>query len=259
MSDFILGFRTLADLIPEIVGEPLENERHNPENGDALQQTTTGLMVWRKSDNMTSFTDGERTWVNGPLGLQERGNGERFPWELRRRLYPTRDVIAALPVAPWNARPRRKRADIRMLVVHWDGGPAPIPDGYDPLEYYRWEARYHIAKDWGKGAHGYGLMYHRKIARDGTVYLVREPEDVVWAATHANPIGLMICVDAGPWSAPTEPQRDSLRGQLDALRAEYGLAQGAVWAHGELVAYGNQTECPGSALLELVRAYRAGG
>ena len=50
---FILGFATLKALIdaaegPDKVGECLENQRFNPENGDALQQTTGGLLVWRK-------------------------------------------------------------------------------------------------------------------------------------------------------------------------------------------------------------------
>lgn len=78
---FRLGFETLAGLIARTAGEPLEEEHHNPLNGDGLQQTTTGLMVWRKADNWTAFTDGWRTWVNGPLGVQERGNDERFDWE----------------------------------------------------------------------------------------------------------------------------------------------------------------------------------
>lgn len=78
--EFKLGFKTLADMIPDIVGQPLENEHHGS-NGDSLQQTTTGLMVWRKADNWTAFTDGARTWINGPNGIQTRGNDERFPWE----------------------------------------------------------------------------------------------------------------------------------------------------------------------------------
>ena len=78
---FQLGFKSLADQIPGIVGEPLEDEHYNPANGDSLQQTTTGLMVWQKADNWTAFTDGAHTWVNGPQGIQERGNQERFPWE----------------------------------------------------------------------------------------------------------------------------------------------------------------------------------
>ena len=78
---FILGFKTLRDLIGhEIVGECLENEHHGA-NGDALQQTTGGLLVWRKADNFTAFTDGYRTWINGPHGLVQRLNTERFEWE----------------------------------------------------------------------------------------------------------------------------------------------------------------------------------
>ncbi len=77
---FRLGFKLLADQIPDVVGAPRENE-HYAGNGDSLQLTTTGLMVWRKADNWTAFTDGSRTWVNGPDGVQQRGNDERFPWE----------------------------------------------------------------------------------------------------------------------------------------------------------------------------------
>ncbi|MYB77670.1 MAG: hypothetical protein F4X83_11395 [Chloroflexi bacterium] len=78
---FVLGFKTLRDLIGhEIVGECLENEHHGA-NGDALQQTTGGLLVWRKADNWTAFTDGYRTWINGPNGLVQRLNTERFSWE----------------------------------------------------------------------------------------------------------------------------------------------------------------------------------
>jgi len=78
---FVLGFATLHSMIPNIVGDCLENEHHNPDNGDGLQMTTHGLLVWRKADNFTAFTDGFRTWVNGPFGLQERLNSQGFFWE----------------------------------------------------------------------------------------------------------------------------------------------------------------------------------
>lgn len=78
---FTQGFGIIHDQISNIVGECLEDEHYNPQNGDALQRTINGLMVWRKSDNFTAFTDGNRTWVNGPYGLQSRLNTERFPWE----------------------------------------------------------------------------------------------------------------------------------------------------------------------------------
>lgn len=78
--EFKLGFKALADLIPDVVGEPLENE-HWGANGDSLQLTSKGLMAWRKADNWTAFTNGARTWVNGPFGVMERANDERFEWE----------------------------------------------------------------------------------------------------------------------------------------------------------------------------------
>ena len=85
--EFRFGFKTLRDLIPAIVGECLENERYAA-NGNSEQQTTGGLMVWRKADNWTAFTDGYRTWINGPNGLQQRLNTERF--HVGAGLYPRR-------------------------------------------------------------------------------------------------------------------------------------------------------------------------
>ena len=78
---FVLGFAALHDAIPSIVGDCLEDEQHNAANGDGLQHTTNGLLVWRKADSFTAFTDGYRTWVDGPNGVQERLNTQRFGWE----------------------------------------------------------------------------------------------------------------------------------------------------------------------------------
>lgn len=77
--EFKLGFRALADRMPETVGQPLEDERGD--NEGTLQRTTTGMMLWRRADNWTGFTDGSRTWILGPFGLAVRGNEERFAWE----------------------------------------------------------------------------------------------------------------------------------------------------------------------------------
>ena len=82
--EFVLGFKALHDLIPDVVGDCKTNEYHNPDSGDGLQLTTGGLLVWRKADNWTAFTDGYRTWIVGPLGLQQRLNTERFAWERDR-------------------------------------------------------------------------------------------------------------------------------------------------------------------------------
>ena len=89
---FVLGFATLRDLIGhETVGACLENEHYN-EIGDSLQQTTGGLLVWRKADNWTAFTDGYRTWIRGPNGLEQRLNAERLPWEIELRFVQTSAV-----------------------------------------------------------------------------------------------------------------------------------------------------------------------
>jgi hypothetical protein len=88
---FVLGFQTLHDLLFWIVGPCLDDEQHNPANGDGLQRTINGLLVWRKADNVVAFTDGTRTWLNGPHGLEERLNSKRFAWEAN----PT-----GLPVVP---------------------------------------------------------------------------------------------------------------------------------------------------------------
>mgnify|MGYP005843961203 CR=1 FL=1 len=82
MPEFKLGFKALAEQIPDVVGEPLEDDHHAAVTGEGLQRTTKGLLVWRKADNRAAFTDGHWTWVSGPLGVQRRLNGERFKWEV---------------------------------------------------------------------------------------------------------------------------------------------------------------------------------
>jgi hypothetical protein len=77
---YILGFATLHALDTADTGGCLTNQAFAA-NGDAQQPTTTGLMAWRKADNWTAFTDGYRTWINGPAGLAQRLNTQRFAWE----------------------------------------------------------------------------------------------------------------------------------------------------------------------------------
>src|SRR5688572_24136172 len=76
---FALGFAALRKSVgPQKVGTCLEDEHFNVENGNAEQRTTGGLLVWRKAENVSAFTDGGTTWVNGPNGVQYRPNDERF-------------------------------------------------------------------------------------------------------------------------------------------------------------------------------------
>jgi len=97
---FQLGFATVHDLAPDQVGDCVDDERHNPDNGDGLQHTTKGLMVWRKADNWTAFTNGYQTWVNGPNGLQQRLNTQRFSFEANPDGLSIADPPRATPVMP---------------------------------------------------------------------------------------------------------------------------------------------------------------
>lgn len=90
--EFRLGFKTLAEQIPTVIGQAIEEE-HWGDNGDSLQTTTTGLMAWRKADNWTAFTNGYMTWINGPNGVQSRLNADRFEWEQD----PIAPIVAPTP------------------------------------------------------------------------------------------------------------------------------------------------------------------
>jgi DNA-binding response OmpR family regulator len=69
-----------AQVGEEIVGR-CTDQPTTRENGDAQQPTTKGLFALRARENWVAFTDGHRTWVRGPNGIQTRLNTERFPWE----------------------------------------------------------------------------------------------------------------------------------------------------------------------------------
>ena len=92
---FVLGFKALHDLLPARIGVCRDNERYDPTSGEAIQHTSGGLLVWRKADNGTAFSDGSQTWVLGPLGLQRRPNGRRFRWEANPTHLPVISLITA--------------------------------------------------------------------------------------------------------------------------------------------------------------------
>jgi len=66
---FVFGFAALKRELGVTMGEPLECEHANTENGDSLQQTTAGLAVYDQATNSPRFTDGWRSWALTPRGL----------------------------------------------------------------------------------------------------------------------------------------------------------------------------------------------
>ncbi|MCL5961803.1 MAG: LppP/LprE family lipoprotein [Chloroflexi bacterium] len=129
---FELGFKTLHDMIPSIVGQCLVNVHYNPQNGDGLQETTNGLMVWRKADNFTAFTDGHRTWINGPYGLQVRLNTERFPWETDYIIQQAVNLVASKGYTVFNTSTFNPGAILNVLIGTLTGSA----DGYNQLAFF---------------------------------------------------------------------------------------------------------------------------
>jgi hypothetical protein len=117
---FVLGFATLRDLVgAQKVGTCLEDEHFNLENGNAEQRTSGGLLVWRKADNFTAFTDGGSSWVNGPNGLQSRPNTERFAWE--------KDPVQSAPAATQALPALREAAPTSAPPIASQTAPTATP------------------------------------------------------------------------------------------------------------------------------------
>ncbi|MBV8718103.1 MAG: hypothetical protein JOZ65_23800 [Chloroflexi bacterium] len=66
---FEFGFADLKYALGYIMGDPLECEHPNSANGDTLQQTTTGLAIYRQATNTPEFTDGWNHWALMDQGL----------------------------------------------------------------------------------------------------------------------------------------------------------------------------------------------
>ncbi len=96
---FQLGFAALHDAAPRLIGDCLADEQYDASGSVvSFQPTTRGLLVWRKADNWTGFTDGYRTWISTEDGLQRRLNTDRYVWESDAGA-PGTSLIAQVSVA----------------------------------------------------------------------------------------------------------------------------------------------------------------
>ena len=66
---FELGVAELKRRLGDTMGAPLECEHPVSANGDTVQQTTTGLVIYRAATNTVIFTDGWRHWALTPRGM----------------------------------------------------------------------------------------------------------------------------------------------------------------------------------------------
>jgi len=69
MPAFTLGFGELAAALGTEMGEPTECSHTDVGSGDAYQQTTKGLAIYRRASNTPSFSTGLGRWELTPDGL----------------------------------------------------------------------------------------------------------------------------------------------------------------------------------------------
>lgn len=160
---FKLGFAMLRDLISatesDLVGVCLEDERFEPETGNVLQRTKGGLMVWRKADNWTAFTNGHTTWINGPDGLASRPNaGPLFPWEAAE--------TAQLPALPEGGRTTGEPPRVFP-------SPAPTAQDVDPVEVWKYYRRMTALLD--DAPEGLKTLDNQINRAQGSIDLLKDP------------------------------------------------------------------------------------
>ncbi|MCL4544889.1 MAG: hypothetical protein M1118_09895 [Chloroflexi bacterium] len=74
-------FQALDRALSTTAGQCTGAALHDPKSGDLVQHTQHGILVQDKASGFVSFSDGYHTWVDGPRGIQERLNFQRFSWE----------------------------------------------------------------------------------------------------------------------------------------------------------------------------------
>lgn len=146
------------------------------------------------------------------------------------------DLRDELPRADWSEGVSPKSS----ITVHWNG--TPLPDDVSDLDVIFGDAHYHVSKDWSPAPGiqgGDGIMYHRLYGRDGTVYLTRDPGDVLWHS--GSTIGNLT---SEAWQVMVGEGEACTPAQLAALRRDLAADGRPVFPH----SHWSATQCPGDEL-----------
>jgi hypothetical protein len=149
----------------------------------------------------------------------------------------TLDVRADLPLADWQLGsygPKLSR------TFHWNGPALPIDVA--AMDLIMGDANYHLSKDWSPEPGiqgGDGIMYHKLIALDGTLFITRDPDAMLWACGNqwGNMSSEHVQVMCGVGQVPT-PEQWATMGELSRSDPK------PTFPH----RYWSATECPGDEI-----------
>jgi hypothetical protein len=203
---FKLGFAELRDAVgAATVGDCLEHE-YFAANGDALQRTTNGVLVWRKSSNSAAFSNGHHSWVSGPRGPQRRLNHERLAWELAGDA-----ILSSHRVLAYYGNP----LSTAMGIL----GELPYPQ---MLERLRGEVEAYAAADPSRPVIGalelVAIVAQEGAGSDGMYRARMEPELIEQVAEWAESNGFLLILDVQPGRSSMVAEARSL---LPYLRRPY--------------------------------------
>lgn len=180
--------------------------------GSYIAYVVGRLNEWSRADTphaMRGLID-----IRADLATRQRGDGPAGPF-------------ASLP-------PSQKHG----VVVHYSG--PPVANRADTLAVLRAEARYHVGKTWARSGedlvYGDGLMYHVAIGDDGTKYLCRDLEAVLWhcGVTSWNRAALSVHLPLGGDQRASASQLQALAEVVDDWRAMTATPASDVRGHQEL-------------------------
>jgi hypothetical protein len=243
---------------------------------DVLDSVRDGL--YRVTDPTYRYVRENRRSIGAVFAIWTEGDGARYAASVVRRVNewiaseggaPYVNVISGLvdvrsrlarrdrsdgvPAGPYERRPL---AEKRGVVIHYSG--PPVERRAETLAVLQAEASYHVGKDWARAGdppvRGDGLMYHVAIGDDGTAYLCRDLEAVLWhcGAWPQNALALSVHIPIGGSQRATAAQLATLRRVVDEWRAATGTPPSEVWGHQEL----QPTSCPGTLMADFVHPYR---
>jgi len=172
-------FQALTGQIAETVGPCVENATKTAGSGDLEQRTAAwhgggGLLVLRQCEGIVAFTDGGPTWLLGPVGLVQRPNDRRFPWEMECRTGHERKLRATVgSVGDGGTIHTRELGSVRAIGIEKVSGACALSAVANARSLAPTNARTWITLDSRGGSDGRGLRYVTVTLEDGTDFGTR--------------------------------------------------------------------------------------